>query len=115
MADLDPVLVAADVATNLHRPADDPVVGRAVAAAIEYVATYTGLADLEPPGPVPGDALTFNGMVGFATRLYLDQYAPNGAQSAVGDNTFEPIFTPEDIYRHWHHYFDRLTVSWGVA
>lgn len=116
MTAVDPSVIAGRVAINVHRPADDPDVLTAVNAAIIYVQTYTGLAELDPAGVVPDDPLTVIGLIGLGARMYLDQFAPNGATVAVGDSTFDPIYTPEDPYRHYHHFFDRLTVGApGVA
>jgi hypothetical protein len=112
---LDPVAVTAAVAANVHRPPDDELVARAVDAAIEYVAIETELAFTEPPTDLPDSPLVFSGMVGFAGRFYLDAYSPNGVTGAVGDDSFAPVFNPEDLYRHWHHYFDHLKIAWGVA
>jgi hypothetical protein len=100
-------------------------VAAAVASAVQYVGTYTALTARGLP--VPDDALTESGLVGFATRMFLDQYAPMGSSSAFGDPSFPPVFTPEDVYAHWHHYFDHLdgyveatdevpaSGGWGIA
>lgn len=113
MADL--AAVADRVAGNVNRPAGDPVVVAAVDAAAIYVSTYAVGDPDGDPAAVPDDALTASGLVVFSTRLYLDQWAPNGAMAAVGDTSVDPVFTPEDVYRHVHHYFDRLATTWGIA
>ena len=99
------------VRVNLHAPDDDEWVEHAINAAIGYVIAWTGRAELG----LPSDDLTTFGLVGFAERIYLDQYGPTGAQTAVGDLSFEPMYTPEHLYRHWRHYFDHLTIGWGIA
>jgi hypothetical protein len=114
MAAVDPAVIAARVGANGHRPADDPDVLESTNAAIIMVAVETGLADLDPPD-VPGDPLTSRGLVGLATRLFVDQYAPNGSTVAVGDPSFDPSHRSNDPYDDWRVYFDRLAVSWGIA
>jgi hypothetical protein len=114
VAAVDPVEIAARVAVLVARPADDPAVVEACEAAIEYVAIYTGRAEADPPLEVPSTALVRSGLVGYASRIYADQYAPNGSTS--GGEMFDPVISPEDLYKHWHHYFDALAVGApGVA
>lgn len=106
---LDPAIVAAKLAAKLH--ADPADVESAVAAAIVYVGTYTGYDALAIG--LPDDALTVEGLVLLGERIFLD--SSTGAQSAIGDGSFMPLFSPEDLAAHNHHYWDRLTVSWGIA
>jgi len=110
---VDPDAVAAILAGHLHRPVDDVAVARAVDAAIVYVVTYTGL-DAEGLG-LPDDPLTVEGLVNLGERIYLDPSSPGGQLGAVGDPSFVPMFSPEDLAAHNHHYWDRLIVSWGIA
>lgn len=104
-------LVVQRVAANLHVDESDQWVIGAVDAAVAYVIDYTNRNAIG----LPGDALTMNGLVGFATRIYQDGFAPQQVNVAVGDPVFEPIFTPEHLFKHWRHYFLRLYVKWGVA
>ena len=104
------------VRENLHVIAgtvEDPElwVPSAVDSAIGYVIDYSNRNSVG----LPDDALTCNGIVGFATRIYQDAFAPRGVQLAISDAIFEPVFTPEHLFKHWRHYFLRLYVRWGVA
>jgi hypothetical protein len=101
--------IVARVASLIHVPADDVWVAAAVDSAIEFVISKT---NRELVG-LPDDPLTVNGIVLFSQRLYLD--TPNGAQVAIGDPSFDPIFQPESLWKHVRHYFDRLDVAWGIA
>jgi hypothetical protein len=106
MPAVDPAVIAAIVADNVHRPVDDGAVTRAVDSAIAYVGIYTALTARGMD--VPDDALTVNGLVGLSERMFLDEFAPTGAMGAIGDDTFGNLFTGEDPYRRWHHNFDHL-------
>ena len=99
------------VRANLNADAADVWVEHAVDAATQYVTIQTERLELG----LPGDSLTITGLVVFATRLYLDAFAANGAQVAYGDPGFEPVFQPEDLYTHVHHYFDHLQLTFGIA
>jgi len=99
------------VAENLHGEVTDPWITSAVDAAIVFVLDQTNRNSVG----LPSDPLTVNGLVGFATRIYLDAFSPNGSQVAIADPTFEPIFQPENLWKHWRHYFKRLYPRWGVA
>jgi len=104
--------IAARVATNVHSSIEEDVwVEEAVDAAVLYVINDTGRSDVG----LPDDALTVTGLTVFAERIYLDAFSPNGAQVAVADASFAPIFQPEHLYKHVRHYFRRLQVSWGVG
>ena len=114
MTAVDPTVIAAKVAVLVHRPVDDPIVLEACEAAIEYVAIYTGRADADPVLEVPSTPLVRSGLVGMGQRIYVDQYAPNG--TITGGEMFDAVLNPEDLYKHWHHYFDALEVGApGVA
>lgn len=99
------------VAANVNGDASDEWVVSAVDAAVGYVIDYTNRNTIG----LPDDALTVNGLVGFATRIYLDAWNPNGSNVAIGDPTFEPIYQPEVLDKHWRHYWRRLYVGWGIA
>ena len=101
--------IIARVASQPARRAGDVWVASAVDAAIEYTYTKTELAELEDT------ELNVNGLVGFSTRLYLDAFSPTGANVAVGDAGFTPIFLPEKLDKHWREYFLNQRVAWGVA
>ena len=103
--------IAARVATNVHAATTDAWIENAVDAAVLYVISWTGRAAVG----LPDDALTVAGLVGFAERIYLDAYSPNGAQVAVADASFAPMFQPEHLFKHWSHYFQRLEIAWGIA
>lgn len=103
--------VTARVADNLHAELPDEWITSAVDAAVEYVTVWTNRETLG----LPDDPLTVNGLVGFATRIYQDAFMPGGASVAIADPSFVPIFTPEHLFKHWRHYFNRLNVAWGVA
>lgn len=103
--------VVGRVADNLHGDPADTWIISAVDAAVEYVTVWTNRETLG----LPDDPLTVNGLVGFATRIYLDAFTPGGAQVAVVDPSFVPIYQPEHLFKHWRHYFNRLDVAWGVA
>ena len=114
---MDPAIPAAIVAGHLHRPVDDEAVVRAVDAAIALVEIrYTAGAELGE-GP-----LRVEGIVNLATRIYLDPSSPGGA-GGIGDPSFVPMFSPEDLLAHVHHYFDDLIMydaevtgsGWGIA
>lgn len=102
-------LILERVAKLLHDNVDDEWLALALDAAIIYVITDTAREELG----LPDDSLTITGLVQFTQRIYLD--TPNGAQVAIGDPTFEPIFQPEHLYKHVRHYFKRLKVRFGVA
>jgi len=97
------------VAKNINSHSDDEWVASAVDAAIIFVIDKTGRSEIG----LPDDPVTVNGLVIFSQRLYLD--TPNGAQVAVADDSFGPIFQPESLWKHVRHYFDRLDISWGIA
>jgi hypothetical protein len=101
--------ITARAAALLHVPADDEWLAAAVDAAIEFSVSKTNRDDVG----LPADSLTVNGLVLFAQRLYLD--TPGGAQVAVGDPSFEPMFQPENLWKHVRHYFERLKGSWGIG
>ena len=112
----DPVAIAARVAINVHRPSDDAAVLDAASAAIIMVATETGRADHDPPLDVPDDPLTTTGLVGLATALYLDQFAPGSSTVAVADPGWTPVGRARDPYADRRAIFDRLLVGLdGVA
>jgi hypothetical protein len=99
------------VAANLHVDPTDVWVISAVNAAIEYTIMKTERFELG----LDSTELNVNGLVGFATRLYMDAFSPTGANVAVGDPNFEPIFSPEKLDKHWREYFLNIKVLWGVA
>jgi hypothetical protein len=103
--------IVARVAANLHVDPDDVWVGSAVDAAIEYTLIKTERFDVG----LDDSELNINGLVGFSTRLYMDSFSPTGANVAVGDPNFEPIFSPEKLDKHWREYFLNSKVLWGVA
>jgi hypothetical protein len=103
--------IAERVRENLHADPLDAWVETAVDAALVYVIDQTNRADVG----LPDDELTVHGLVGFASRIYLDAFSPGGAQVAVGDTSFAPIFNPEHLFKHWRHYFLRLYPSWGIG
>lgn len=90
---------------------DDTWYLSAVNAALLYVIEHENRYTVG----LPDDEITVNGLVGFATRIYLDAFSPGGAQVAIGDPSFTPIFQPEHLYKHWRHYFARLRGAWGIA
>jgi len=100
------------VAVNVHSSTEeDAWIENAVDAAVLYVIEWTGRGEVG----LPDDALAVTGLVGFAERLYLDAFSPNGAQVAVADASFAPVFQPEHLFKHWRHYFLHLQVSWGIG
>ena len=103
--------IVARVESNLHATTGDVWVTSAVDSAVEYVIDYTNRNDVG----LPDDALTQNGIVGFATRIYQDAFMPLGQALAMGDPAFTPEFAPEHLFKHWRHYFLRLYPKWGVA
>lgn len=111
------VEVAAVVADNVHRDPADARVLEATAAAWRFVSLAEGLEQpADPPGfTVPDDPTVTQGLIGFARAVYLDAMASRGAQVAIGDVVVDTVYTPEDLYRHWRHYFAHLATSWGVA
>lgn len=109
--------IAARVALAVRAAADSVDVAGAVDAAIAFVAvTELGVEPPDDPvAAVRADPLTTQGLFGFSRSLYVDALAARGASVAVGDGTVDTVFTPEDIYRHWRHYFVPLAAQWGVA
>ena len=108
--------VAAVVAENVHVASDDAAVVSATEAAWQFAAVAVGLTDdATTPTPIPDDPIVSAGLVGFARAVYLDRIASRGSQVALGDSVTDTVFTPEDPWRHWRHYFAHLTRSWGVA
>jgi len=103
--------IAARVATNVHAATADDWLQRAVNAAVEYVINKEGRSTVG----LPDDARTITGLVVFAERMYLNADSPNGAQVAVADAGFAPIFQPEHLYKGVRHYFSHLTMEFGVA
>lgn len=115
--DLD--AVAERLGLLVGAPADSDDVLSAVGAAASWVLVATGVA-VHPVTPadlllLPDDPQQFQGMIGFSRALYLDAMASRGASVLIGDQTVDTVFTPEDLWRHWHHYFDPMTIQWGVA
>lgn len=108
---LDLDTVADRVAALVGAGPADPDVVAAVDAAAEFVVTTGGIE----AGEVPDTALAAQGMVGFSRALYLDALASRGANVVLGDQTVDTVFTPEDIYRHWRHYFASTVEEWGIA
>lgn len=112
------VIVSA-VAELVHVADTDARVLRAVDAAAGYVVHVENVdASATPDDPVaalPSDALVESGLIGFARALYLDAIASRGQQIAVGDGVVDTLYTPEDLYRHWRHYFAAVASSWGIA
>lgn len=99
------------VTENLHGTDGDPWIASAVDSAIWFVIQRTGryevgLSDVE---------WVVNGLVGFAARIFLDQFAPAGMQGALGDLSFGAFALPNDPYIHAEQYFSVLNISWGVA
>ena len=110
MAALDRTALSAELALLLGLSGDvPPQVARSVDAAIEYAQTVLGVTELQ------ADAITNNGTIGFARSLYLDMRAARGQQVNVGDGVADNIFQPEDIWRHWRHYFEPQREAWGIA
>lgn len=110
------VAVSDVVAANVGRDQGDAQVIEATAAAWQYACITEGRISLGDPLPeVDADALITQGLIGFARAVYLDQLAARGAQVALGDNVIDTVFNPEDIYRHWRHYFAPMAQSWGIA
>lgn len=107
--------IAARVAENLHITSESEDVDVWVASAVDAAVGYVIGATNRSSVGLPDDALTVNGLVGFSTRIYQDGFSPNGVQLAIVDPTFEPIFQPEHLYKHWRHYFARLQMRWGIA
>lgn len=109
--------VAAEVAKLLHLPAEDAAVAAATSAAWRFVELAESLAEPgDPPSStVPDDPVVRQGLIGFARAVYLDAVASRGSSVLLGDQTVDTVFTPEDPYRHWRHYFAGLRTSWGIA
>ena len=103
--------LVARVAANLHADASDEWVIGAVDAAVTYVIRQTNRAEIG----LPDDFVTRSGIVGFATRIYLDAYHPNGATTAFADDTFVPLLNPSALWKHWRDYFTQLYRRWGIA
>lgn len=103
--------IVARVAQNLHVTLPDDWVEQAVDSAVIFVIDRTNRNEIG----LPADSLTVSGLVGFSTRIHQDAFSPNGAQVAVGDGSFEPTFLPENLWKHWRHYFTRLNPAWGVG
>lgn len=114
----DRTAIAADVAASLHVAADNDAVTRAVDAAAGYVCTVENVEIADPADPaasLPDTALVAQGLIGMARAMYLDAVASRGAQVAIGDTQVDTLFTPEDVYKHWRHYFVGVAASWGFA
>lgn len=103
--------IVARVAANLHADEADEWLASAVEAAAVWVIDVTNRSTIG----LPDDAPTVNGLVGFATRIFGDPFSAGGAQVAIGDPTFEPIFNPERLDKHWRDYWRRLYRAWGIA
>lgn len=114
---LDPTIVAARVAELVGVGSADPDVAVAVAAAEILVVHAEGLEPRPDPSTsaLPDDALTVEGMIGLSKRLYLDAVSNGGTSTVVADYTPDVVFSPEDPYRHYRHYFAPLAATWGVA
>lgn len=80
-----------------------------VEAAIIFAIDQTNRYDVG----LPDDSLTIKGVELLAERIHLD--TPNGAQVAVADPTFEPVFQPENLWKHVRHYFRRLYPRFGIS
>lgn len=119
--DLTPIY--ARVADLVHAAPTDVAVTDAVDGAARFVARTCGLVTVDgvtgestvDPTLIPDEADYREGLVGFARAWYLDVFASRGAQVAIGDNVVDTVFTPEDVWRHWRHYFSDLTRSYGIA
>lgn len=107
---LDPVWVATEAAAKLKitveqaQPSAD--------AAVEYIATYTGIL----PADLPADDAQLNiGAPLMAMRIYQDAATPNGSTSSFDDG-FTGLFTPKYLYSHLNEYFRNLPgASHGFA
>lgn len=106
------------VAENVHGDPTDEWIASSVDAAVDMVTIRTARDDIG----LPDDEATVNGLVLLAIRIYTD--TPGGAQVAVADPTFEPIFQPENLWKHVRHYFNHLfgyvpddvgPKGWGVG
>lgn len=109
MADVDRAAIAAELAALLGKSTDpvDDAVTRAVDAAVEYVELTVELDD-----PLQATPLVDQGLIGFARAIYLDARA-RGTPGTAGD--VDLVFAPEDLWRHWRHYFEHLRTRWGMA
>lgn len=97
---LDPVWVAAEAAIKLKVTEAQAL--PAAQAAVDYIATYTGLETL------PDDDAQLNiGSVLMAMRIYQDAATPNGSTSSF-DGGFSGLFTPKYLYSHLNEYFRNL-------
>ena len=97
---LDPVWVAGEAAAKLKITEAQAL--PSAQAAVDYIATYTGLEVL------PDDDAQLNiGSVLMAMRIYQDAATPNGSTSSF-DGGFTVLFTPKHLYSHLDEYFRNL-------
>lgn len=104
--------IEARTAARLRVAADDPELTSAVAAAIAYVSTWTGVAVDDLPDT---DPLVEVGAVLLAVRMYQDTGVPSRSLDAYGDVTLTGAVIPEQLDRHLSEYFGHITCAWGTA
>jgi hypothetical protein len=97
------------VAELLHVAPDDVWVTAAVDSATEYAVVMTNLEDVG----LPDEPLVVAGLIVFAQRMYTD--SPSGVNVAIGDPSFEPIFQPENLWKHVRHYFIHLRPKFAIG
>ena len=107
MADVDLNVVAGRVADAMGNGVDAADALGAVTAADAYVRDQTNNTAL------PDDELTVHGLVGLSVRILRDTDAVNGQPSAGAG--YDAAFTPENLYRHWRHYFVHIERGTGIA
>ena len=107
MAAVDSVQLTAELAALTGGEPD--ICAAAVSAAIAYVERCVEIDELQ------SDPITDHALIGFSRAMYLDRLASRGQVVALGDSTADSIFSPEDPWQHWRHFFEPLREAWGIG
>jgi len=107
MAAVDSVQLTAELAVLTG--GEPAICAAAVDAAIAYVERCVEIDELQ------SDPITDHALIGFSRAMYLDRLASRGQVVALGDSTADSIFSPEDPWQHWRHFFEPLRVAWGIG
>jgi hypothetical protein len=88
---------------------DSATCAAAVDAAVTFVERCVEIDELQ------SDPITDHALIGFSRAMYLDRLASRGQVVAMGDTTADSIFSPEDPWQHWRHFFEPLREAWGIG
>lgn len=112
---LDPTAAATAVVTKLHCTVSEA--DAAVQTAVEYWGQFTGFDVLtdDPDDLDPFPALTFDGVVLTACRIFQDTPLPSGALSSFDDTFGGQPGVPKWISSHLDQYTAHLDRQFGIG